>query len=112
MIEEFIRGDLGRASVGDEAAQQMTRKQIEAALAEIRRRGFARAVERPIPGVNAFSAPVFDHSGSIALAITAIGPSGIFDPEWDSPIAKQLLEGAHVISNRLGFSSNSGNKPA
>jgi DNA-binding IclR family transcriptional regulator len=112
LIEEFIRGDLGRASVGDEAAQQMTRKQIEAALAEIRRRGFARAVERPIPGVNAFSAPVFDHSGSIALAITAIGPSGIFDPEWDSPIAKQLLEGAHVISNRLGFSSNSGNKPA
>ena len=58
----------------------MTCKQIDTALAEVRRRGLARAVDRPIPGVNAFSAPVFDHSGSIALAITAIGPSGIFDP--------------------------------
>jgi DNA-binding IclR family transcriptional regulator len=69
-------------------------------------------VDRPIPGVNAFSAPVFNHSGSIALAITAIGPSGIFDPDWDGPLAKQLLEGAGVISNRLGFSSNAGHEAA
>jgi DNA-binding IclR family transcriptional regulator len=112
MIEEFIRADLGRASVGDEAARQMTRKQIDAGLAEVRRYGLARAVDRPIPGVNAFSAPVFNHSGSIALAITAIGPSGIFDPDWDGPLAKQLLEGAGVISNRLGFSSNAGHEAA
>jgi DNA-binding IclR family transcriptional regulator len=42
-------------------------------VAEVREKGLARAVERPIPGVNAFSAPVFDHSGSIACVISAIG---------------------------------------
>ena len=76
MIEKFIEDGVGKASVGDEAAKLMTPKQIEAAIAEVRQRGLARAVGRPIPGVNAFSAPVFDHSGSIALVITAIGPVG------------------------------------
>src|SRR5215472_4507211 len=49
---------VGRASVGDEAQRQMTRNQIDKAVAEIREKGLARAVEKPIPGVNAFSAPV------------------------------------------------------
>ena len=53
MIETFIQGGAGRAGVGDDAAKQMSRKQMEAALAEVRQHGLARAVERPIPGVNA-----------------------------------------------------------
>jgi DNA-binding IclR family transcriptional regulator len=112
MIEEFIEGGLGRASVGDEAAKQMTPKQIDSSIAEVRRYGLARAVDRPIPGVNAFSAPVFSHSGSIALAITAIGPSGTFDANWESDIAKQLLECAGRLSGRLGFASNAADKAA
>jgi DNA-binding IclR family transcriptional regulator len=102
MIENFLESGVGRASVGDEAMRQMTRKQIDAAVAEVREKGLARAVERPIPGVNAFSAPVFDHTGSIALVITAIGPSGTFNAEWDSPIARELLECAGTVSTRLG----------
>ena len=74
--------------------------------------GLARAVERPIPGVNAFSAPVFDHSGTIALAITSIGPSGTFNAEWDSPIAKSLLSCAAQVSDRLGFLSKAAHKAA
>jgi len=112
MIEKFIEDGVGRASVGDEAAKHMTRKQIEVALAEVRQRGLSRAVGRPIPGVNAFSAPVFDHSGSIALVITAIGPVGTFDADWDSPIAKGLLDCAAKISDRLGFSSKAPHKAA
>jgi DNA-binding IclR family transcriptional regulator len=105
MIETFIASGVGAASVGDEAAHEMSRKQIDAAVAQVREKGLARAVERPIPGVNAFSAPVFDHSGSIALVITAIGPSGTFDTSWESPIATALRECATVVSTRLGFPS-------
>src|SRR6516225_8360055 len=67
--------------------------------------GLARAVEKPIPGVNAFSAPVFDHTGSIALAVTAIGPSHMFDANWDGPIADELRNCAATASTRLGFPS-------
>lgn len=103
MIEAFLASEVGRASVGDELARKMSRQQIDAAVAEVRERGLARAVDRPIPGVNALSAPVFDQAGSIALAITAIGPSGIFDADWEGPIAKELLACAGTVSTRLGF---------
>jgi DNA-binding IclR family transcriptional regulator len=90
----------------------MSREQIEAALAEVRKRGMARAVGRPIPGVNAFSVPVFDQSGSVALVITSIGPEGTFNAEWESPIATKLLECAAKVSERLGFQSNHSHKAA
>ena len=112
MIENFLDSGVGHASVGDEAMRLMTRKQIDAAVAEVRERGLARAVERPIPGVNAFSAPVFDHAGSITLAITAIGPSGMFDADWESPIAEALRKCAATVSMRLGSSSSKGSKAA
>lgn len=105
MIENFLESGLGRASVGDDVVRTMSRKQIDAAVAEVREKGLARAVERPIPGVNAFSAPVFDHSGSIALVITAIGPSGTFDVAWDSAIAEEVRKCAAAASTRLGFPS-------
>jgi DNA-binding IclR family transcriptional regulator len=36
MIENFLESGVGRASVGDEAVRQMSRKQIEAAVGEVR----------------------------------------------------------------------------
>ena len=54
-------------------------KNFEAQLHEVRARGLSRSEGEILPGVNAMSAPVFDHTGAIVLAITAIGPAAIFD---------------------------------
>jgi DNA-binding IclR family transcriptional regulator len=51
------------------------------------------------------SAPVFDHTRNIVLAITAIGPSGSFDGAWDGTIARALRACAARVSARLGFSA-------
>ncbi|MCC8951303.1 IclR family transcriptional regulator, partial [Bradyrhizobium sp. Arg62] len=56
----------------------------------------------PLPGVNAFAAPVFDHAGHVALVITAMGPEGTFDAGWDSAIATALRDCAGEISRQLG----------
>lgn len=102
VIDAFLESDVGRASVGDELARTMGREQVEAAVAEVRRRGLARAIDRPIPGIHALSAPVFDQTGSMVLAITSIGSSGTFDAGWDGPIARELLACAGTVSARLG----------
>lgn len=80
----------------------MTRAELESGLAEVRRERLARAVGKPIPGINAFTAPVFDHTGHLALAITAMGPAANFDPAWDGPMATKLRACAQAISARLG----------
>ena len=112
MIENFIESGVGRASVGDEAERQMTRNQIDASLLrKLERTGLHAPSNVQYPGVNAFSAPVFDHAGSIALVMTAIGPSHTFDADWDGPIADEVRKCAATVSVRLGFSAK-GSKAA
>lgn len=84
----------------------MAHKDFEAALAEIRQHGLARTVGQPIPGINAFSAPVFDSAGHIVLAITTMGSAESFDEQWTSPIAKRVRDCALAISGKLGFNES------
>lgn len=76
---------------------------FEAALAEVRTRRLARAVEVSLPGVAALAAPVFDGRGALALTITTIGPSATFDSSWDGPLAVALQRLADGLSRRLGW---------
>jgi len=71
-------------------------------LDEVRRHGLARAVGKPIPGINALSAPVFDFDRKIVLAITALGPSGTFDAAWDGELARAVRQCAETLSRQLG----------
>ena len=86
------------------AAKRMLRS-LAPEFTAVRDRGLARAQGNPVPGVNAFSAPVFDHTGEIALALTALGSAAEFDVTWTSPIAKDVKATAKAISVRLGYKS-------
>ena len=55
------------------------------------------------PGINGFSAPVYDHSQTMVAAITSLGTVGDFNVEWDSPVAKAMLIAAGKLSQRLGY---------
>ena len=81
------------------------RRQLEKNLTEIRSHGIARATGSLTPGINGFSAPVYDHTGSMVAAITSLGTMGEFNAEWDSPVAKAMLEAAAKLSRRLGHGS-------
>ena len=79
-------------------------------LAEVRAHGLSRSVGEVVPGVNAMAAPAFDHSGAIVLALTAIGPAGVFDTRWDGVIARALKLCADQVSQRLGAPASPGRK--
>jgi DNA-binding IclR family transcriptional regulator len=76
---------------------------VRQAREDVRRHGVVRAEGRPIPSVNAFSAPVFDHEGEAVLVITALGHQDDFSTDWDSPAAKAVRMAAAEISSRLGW---------
>jgi len=78
-------------------------KQLETQLNEIREHGISRANGSLIPGINGFSAPVFDHSGNMVAAITSLGTIGHFDMAWDSQLAVSIKAAAATLSIRLGF---------
>ncbi|WP_142846443.1 IclR family transcriptional regulator [Telmatospirillum sp. J64-1] len=103
LIESLLLS--GPRLLGDEraAVESPDWNEIEPVLTEVRRQGLSRALGNPIPGINAFSAPVFDHSRNIVLAVTAMGPSGIFDADWNSSLAQDIRACAADISHRLGY---------
>lgn len=81
-------------------------KAFEAQLHEVRAHGLSRSEGEILPGISAMSAPAFDHTGAIVLALTAIGPAAIFDTRWDGEVAVALKACADQVSQRLGAASS------
>lgn len=75
---------------------------FEKQLAEVRQHRLSRSEGEVITGINAMSAPVFDHTGAIVLALTVIGPAGVLDTGWNSATASAMRRCAQEISQRLG----------
>jgi DNA-binding IclR family transcriptional regulator len=74
-------------------------------VADVRRRGFETTRDLPIPGVSAVAAPVFDHTGKMQLALTAIGPTSMIDLSEEGPAVAGLLQFTRRLSSELGYRS-------
>jgi DNA-binding IclR family transcriptional regulator len=88
--------------VGGRSGAKQWRKEIEEAVLEVQRHGVARAVGRPLPGVNAFSAAAFDHEGHAAVVLTALDHEDRLKGEWNGAGARAVREAAAAITRRLG----------
>ena len=74
--------------------------------ARTRAMGYATAAGSPIPGINAISAPVFDHTGQLQLAITLIGLAEETDILPGSPHTERVARFASALSEQLGYQSS------
>lgn len=91
--------------VAGQTDKKISKKEHEALLADVRQQGMARAVGEPIAGINAISAPIFDHAGNIVLAMTVIGPMGTLDADWNGETAVELRKAAARVSEQLGYAA-------
>ena len=96
-------------------AAYLPREQIQAAaggarfdpafenqLAVIRKAGFSQVVDVAVLGVSGLAAPVFDGSGTLVLALTAIGASPAFDTRAGGRAAQLLTLCARELTAQLG----------
>jgi DNA-binding IclR family transcriptional regulator len=102
-LEAAMSGPLGEPESKGLPLSAAQREELRTAIAEMQAHGVARAQGRPMPGVNAFSAPVFDHEGVPVLVITSLGHQDLFPAQWDSTAAQAVRVAAQEISRRLGF---------
>jgi len=71
----------------------------------IRTLGYTTTRGAPIPGINAISAPVFDHTGQMQLAITVIGSEQRLEVGARSRALAALLHNTAGLSAALGHPS-------
>lgn len=107
VIEKAMQGEVARMgpAVG---ASPLSQAEFDLLVSEIRRHGLSRSLSRPIPGIDALCAPVFDPSGNIVLGLLAMGPSATFDSAWDGKVASALRRCADEVSRKLGYQSVGG----
>src|SRR6202011_3243234 len=73
-------------------------------LAEVRRRGFATAVEELEAGLTAIAAPVRNAEGVVIASISASGPSFRIPADRIPVLAVSVRRAAAEVSRRLGWS--------
>lgn len=101
-IVQATPGALGDEPGRPAALSASEKALLRAAREDLRAHGLVRAEGRPIPGVNAFSAPAYDHEGQPVIVVTALGHQDHFPVEWDSAVADAVRAAAAQISTRLG----------
>lgn len=101
-LKKLLDEELHQIASSTNTSITNTRRNFERSLSDIQKHGIARATGSLTPGINGFSAPVYDHTGRMVAAITGLGSIGEFDAEWDSPVAKAMIGAAKTLSNRLG----------
>jgi DNA-binding IclR family transcriptional regulator len=70
---------------------------------EVHDRGYARADALAHAGFSALAAPVFDHEGRLAGAITLLGLSANFPATAEGRLSQVLMSKTRQLSVQLGF---------
>lgn len=94
---------LGAPATGKAAASSLHETHVNEARSDYAAHGCNRAVGRPIPGINAFSAPAFDHDGEAVIVLTLLGHQDNVPSSWNSSMATAVKQAAAEVSRRLGY---------
>ena len=79
------------------------REALEEVLASIHRQGYAIVHEEFEEGFSAVAAPIFDHRGSVAAAVSVSGPTYRMDQETSEQFVEPLLKTTRLISSKMGY---------
>jgi DNA-binding IclR family transcriptional regulator len=99
---KILQDEIKRTAGTKKSNREQIRDAYERQLAKLRSEGlFLSHGERRV-GIDALSGPVFDRDGSIAFAMTLMGPSGSFDPQHKSSSTGALRQALVELSRKLG----------
>lgn len=105
-VRDRLTAELSEGARTQRIGMPLSAAEMEENVAEARRLGYSTVSGRPVPGVNAISAPVLDSSGQLQLALTLIGPAPALPVDEDSPFIPQLLHTTRLLSCQLGWAEN------
>jgi DNA-binding IclR family transcriptional regulator len=71
-------------------------------VGQVRKDGLAISKGHLFRGFSAIAAPIFDHTGSLAGSITLLGIGSQIDRSPGGPVATQVRQAAHKLSQELG----------
>jgi DNA-binding IclR family transcriptional regulator len=98
-LDAFLAGELpacGPRAISDPAA---LRADLQSSLA----RGYATAYEELEAHLHAIAAPIYDHGGRLAAALSISGPAARMPRHREPELARMLIDACAEISRALGY---------
>ena len=105
-IQQALHKELKALAVSTKAKIADLKQAQDQLAEEARRFGIAIAGGSHTPGINGLSAPVFDYTGQMVAAITALGSAGQFDADPKNKAAQQVKAAAAKLSSLLGYNGS------
>lgn len=99
LLEQVLAGPLETFT----AATLVGPDAVRAEVAQVRRQGWATAMDQVLTGVNALAAPVFDHRGDWRGAIAIVGASQFIAAVPSEDQITEVTRAADEASRRLGW---------
>ena len=101
-VRKLFEAEVKKVSQDRNISTTQLQDEISPLLSEIRNQRISRASGSLTPGINGFSAPIFDYTGAMVASLTTLGSVGHFDDAWFSPLADRVKAAAADISKQLG----------
>ena len=79
------------------------KEQLAGEIARIRDQGYALDDQEKESGVRCIAAPIFNHNGSIAAAVSISGAIQWIGDEQIDPLSRMVIRTAETISSELGY---------
>lgn len=109
VVQQALAAELKQVAAATKTSVADLKKAQDKQNEESRRYGIACAGgSSHIPGINGLSAPVFNHTGQMVAAITALGSAGVFNADPKSKEAALVKAAAAKLSNLLGYNEAAG----
>ncbi len=106
MTEPLVRAELDGQAPSLYAIPGVSEETFRSEVAMVQKQGYSVTRDAPIPGVSAVAAPVFDHTGTVQLVVTVIGPSNFIDLSEDGACVARLMAFTGALSRDLGQSED------
>ena len=103
LTEPVIQHELAEIRTSQSASYGIDEISFRRKVELVRKQGYETTSDIPIPGVSAVAAPVFDHTGTMELAVTLIGPTPVIDLSPEGAAMTSLLAFTDQLSEDLGY---------
>ena len=103
VVNHTLSLELNAVAGKDKSHRQALDAEQKSIAATTVKEGIAHASGSHTPGINGLSAPVFDHTGQMVAAITAVGTAGQFKSGANSTEASRVKAASAKLSALLGY---------
>ena len=102
VVAPFIEAEFKRGAPASDMGKPLDRAGFDQVLARVREQRLCRNRGDTVAGIDAVSAPVFDHDGAIVMVLSIMGSRGAIDLALDSAPVRALVRVCERLSREIG----------